>query len=108
MLLGGDELSHTQLGNNNAYCQDNEITWLSWEKTDDEFFNFVKKLICMTRIVLTYDISITYLIAIYLLSDWRRHPPQAAGVTATQVLRGPQQGRQRPEGYHVGSPRRPR
>ncbi|MGH7447974.1 MAG: glycogen debranching protein GlgX, partial [Longimicrobiales bacterium] len=31
MLRGGDELSHTQRGNNNAYCQDNEIGWLDWE-----------------------------------------------------------------------------
>ena len=30
-LLGGDERSHTQHGNNNAYCQDNEITWLDWQ-----------------------------------------------------------------------------
>ncbi|BFM51258.1 glycogen debranching protein GlgX [Marinomonas sp. THO17] len=30
-LLGGDELSHSQQGNNNAYCQDNEITWLNWQ-----------------------------------------------------------------------------
>jgi len=31
-LLGGDELSHSQQGNNNAYCQDNDITWLNWSK----------------------------------------------------------------------------
>src|SRR4029079_18004407 len=31
MLLAGDEMGHTQKGNNNAYCQDNEITWLDWE-----------------------------------------------------------------------------
>ena len=31
MICGGDELSHTQDGNNNAYCQDNEITWLDWD-----------------------------------------------------------------------------
>ena len=31
MLLAGDELGHTQNGNNNAYCQDNELTWLDWE-----------------------------------------------------------------------------
>ncbi len=30
MLLAGDELGHTQRGNNNAYCQDNEISWLDW------------------------------------------------------------------------------
>jgi len=32
-FLGGDELSHSQQGNNNAYCQDNEITWLSWQES---------------------------------------------------------------------------
>ena len=31
MLLGGDEAGRTQQGNNNAYCQDNEMTWLDWE-----------------------------------------------------------------------------
>ena len=34
MLLGGDELGRTQQGNNNAYCQDNEITWFDWSATD--------------------------------------------------------------------------
>ena len=31
MLLAGDELARTQDGNNNAYCQDNEISWLDWD-----------------------------------------------------------------------------
>ena len=34
MLLAGDEFGHTQQGNNNAYCQDNELTWLNWELSD--------------------------------------------------------------------------
>ena len=34
MLSGGDELGHTQRGNNNAYCQDNELSWLDWRMTD--------------------------------------------------------------------------
>ena len=34
MMLGGDELSHTQKGNNNTYCQDNELNWLDWELDD--------------------------------------------------------------------------
>ena len=34
MLLAGDELGHTQKGNNNTYCQDNELTWLDWELDD--------------------------------------------------------------------------
>ena len=36
MLLGGDELGRTQRGNNNAYCQDNEIGWFDWQLTDDQ------------------------------------------------------------------------
>jgi glycogen operon protein len=36
MLLSGDEVSHTQQGNNNAYCQDNEIAWLSWNHSSEQ------------------------------------------------------------------------
>jgi isoamylase len=51
MLLGGDELGHTQGGNNNAYCQDNEISWLNWDLTDDEraFLEFVAQIIAFRR-----------------------------------------------------------
>ena len=51
MLLAGDEFSHTQQGNNNAYCQDNEITWLKWELTDEErdFLEFVRKVVKIER-----------------------------------------------------------
>ena len=35
MLLAGDEFGRTQQGNNNAYCQDNEISWLDWSIDDD-------------------------------------------------------------------------
>lgn len=48
MLLAGDELGRTQGGNNNAYCQDNEISWIdwnSWGAEDELFLSFVKKLI---------------------------------------------------------------
>ena len=47
MLLAGDEFAHTQNGNNNAYCQDNEITWLRWDHDDraERLIGFVKKLI---------------------------------------------------------------
>jgi glycogen operon protein len=43
MLRSGDELSHTQQGNNNAYCQDNELSWLDWNLTppEQDFFEFV-------------------------------------------------------------------
>jgi glycogen operon protein len=45
MICGGDELSHTQKGNNNAYCQDNEITWLDWRLDDrrQAFLDFVRQ-----------------------------------------------------------------
>jgi len=43
MLSGGDEIGRTQLGNNNAYCQDNELSWHRWELDDEErgLFEFV-------------------------------------------------------------------
>lgn len=47
MILSGDEMCHTQEGNNNAYCQDNDISWINWtmNATNKEFLSFVKKLI---------------------------------------------------------------
>lgn len=45
MLVAGDEISRTQGGNNNAYCQDNEISWLDWENADKELLEFTRKLI---------------------------------------------------------------
>src|SRR5688572_24172153 len=41
LMQQGDELGRTQQGNNNAYAQDNEITWLDWEAADGELVNFV-------------------------------------------------------------------
>ncbi len=51
MLLAGDEMSHTQHGNNNAYCQDNEITWLDWNLTPAEqaFLDFTRQVIALRR-----------------------------------------------------------
>ncbi len=49
MLLGGDEISRTQGGNNNAWCQDNEISWFDWEHADGELFAFAKRLIELRR-----------------------------------------------------------
>ena len=45
MLLGGDEIGRSQEGNNNAYCQDNQITWYDWNAVDEEFLVFCQKLI---------------------------------------------------------------
>ncbi len=54
MLRGGDELSHSQQGNNNAYCQDNELSWLNWNLSDED------------KSFLTFCQEITAL--------WHRHP----------------------------------
>jgi glycogen operon protein len=45
MLLGGDEIGRTQHGNNNAYCQDNEISWFDWQSTDERLLLFTRRLI---------------------------------------------------------------
>ncbi len=47
MILGGDELSHTQQGNNNTYCLDSELTWLKWDldTRQKSFLAFVKKIV---------------------------------------------------------------
>ncbi|HUP63271.1 MAG TPA: glycogen debranching protein GlgX [Thermoanaerobaculia bacterium] len=49
MLLGGDEIGRTQHGNNNAYCQDNELSWFDWEHIDGELMAFVVRLIRFRR-----------------------------------------------------------
>ncbi|RCH55305.1 glycogen debranching enzyme GlgX [Mucilaginibacter hurinus] len=49
MIVSGDEMGRTQRGNNNAYCQDNEISWLNWEDADKEFLEFTQKLIAFRR-----------------------------------------------------------
>ncbi len=49
--LGGDELSHTQQGNNNAYCQDNDISWLNWQldAEQEDFLRFVRQMLAFRR-----------------------------------------------------------
>jgi glycogen operon protein len=51
MILSGDEISRTQKGNNNAYCQDNEITWTNWELDENmrKLLKFVRKLIAFRK-----------------------------------------------------------
>jgi glycogen operon protein len=49
MLLGGDELGRTQGGNNNAWCQDNEISWFDWEQVDDGLTAFTRRLISLRK-----------------------------------------------------------
>ena len=49
MVLGGDELGRTQGGNNNGYCQDNEISWFDWEHVDAELLDFTRQLMHFRR-----------------------------------------------------------
>lgn len=55
MLLMGDEIARTQLGNNNAYCQNNKITWMDWSRKDSfqDIFQFTKSMIQLRK---TYSI----------------------------------------------------
>ena len=49
MITMGDEISKTQNGNNNAFCQNNDISWLQWDKADIDLLNFVKKLTALKK-----------------------------------------------------------
>ncbi len=49
MLGGGDEIGRTQRGNNNAYCQDNEISWYEWERADKNLVAFTSRLIALRQ-----------------------------------------------------------
>jgi glycogen operon protein len=49
LLLGGDEIGRTQQGNNNAYCQDNELSWFDWAGADRELLEFTRQLIALRR-----------------------------------------------------------
>ncbi|MFL6188326.1 MAG: glycogen debranching protein GlgX [Actinomycetes bacterium] len=49
MLAGGDELGRTQGGNNNAYCQDNQISWFDWARPDEDLLAFTRRLVAFRR-----------------------------------------------------------
>lgn len=49
MMLAGDEVGNSQDGNNNAYCQDNEIGWVTWPEQEDPFFTFCQQAIAFRR-----------------------------------------------------------
>ena len=50
-FLAGDEMGHSQSGNNNAYCQDNELTWLNWDLTEQDqmLFDYTGKIIALRQ-----------------------------------------------------------
>lgn len=49
MLLAGDEIGNSQGGNNNAYAQDNETSWIDWSKADEDFHAFTRDMIAFRR-----------------------------------------------------------
>ena len=49
MILGGDEIGRTQEGNNNAYCQDNELSWYDWDNVDEDLLAFTKTALALRR-----------------------------------------------------------
>ncbi len=49
MLVAGDELAKTQQGNNNAYCQDNELSWIDWDKADQRLLDFTRQVIRLRK-----------------------------------------------------------
>jgi glycogen operon protein len=49
LLLGGDELGRTQGGNNNAYCQDNPISWFDWTEPDEDLLAYTRRLVAFRR-----------------------------------------------------------
>jgi glycogen operon protein len=49
MLAAGDELGHTQGGNNNPYCQDNAITWIDWARADQSLIDYTAHLLALRR-----------------------------------------------------------
>jgi len=49
MLLGGDEFGRSQLGNNNAWCQDSELSWFHWDEGDTDLLDFTRRLIALRR-----------------------------------------------------------
>ena len=49
LLLGGDEIGRTQSGNNNAYCQDNELAWFDWDGADHALLDFTRQVIALRK-----------------------------------------------------------
>ena len=49
MMLAGDELSNSRDGNNNTYCQGNEISWVNWPEEDDPFFTVCQQAIAFSK-----------------------------------------------------------
>ena len=75
MILGGDEMGRTQRGNNNAYCQDNEISWFDWDEPDTDLRDFTSRLIALRR-----DNPALH-------PAWFRHAPSVGGPDTVETVR---------------------
>ncbi|THG32968.1 glycogen debranching protein GlgX [Naasia lichenicola] len=75
MILGGDEIGRTQGGNNNAYCQDNEISWFDWANADLDLQEFTTRLIALRRE------------SPALRPLWFRHAPARGELDTVRVIR---------------------
>ncbi|OHV81856.1 glycogen debranching protein GlgX [Ensifer sp. LCM 4579] len=90
MMLGGDELGNSQGGNNNSYCQDNEIGWVDWSASDEDFLSFCRRLIAfrLAHPLLREDGFLDSELVTWLRpdgqkmthEDWHRMEQQAIGV----------------------------
>jgi isoamylase len=80
MILGGDEIARTQGGNNNAYCQDDEISWFDWENADRELLAFTRELIALRAAEPA------------LRPKWFRRAPGDGGTHTVDILRSDAQG----------------
>jgi glycogen debranching enzyme GlgX len=54
LLCAGDELGHSQRGNNNPYCQDNETTWINWQHADDDLIAFTARVLALRHAALPF------------------------------------------------------
>jgi glycogen operon protein len=75
MILAGDEIGRTQHGNNNAYCQDNEISWLDWASVDGDLHDFVRSLIRLRSSEPA------------LRPDWYRQAPEIGSANTVSIFR---------------------
>ncbi len=75
MLAAGDEIGHSQGGNNNPYCQDNPITWIAWSAADEDLRRYTTRLLALRRRLLP------------LGTDWYSGQPAASGLPDLGWLR---------------------
>ena len=87
MLLGGDEMGRTQQGNNNAYCQDNEIAWLDWSAADTELLAFTRQLVAFRKAHPVFRRR-RFLVGAAGLASWAGSPRPATAMTGADWADG--------------------